>query len=67
MTNSHYPSRCPACGSPAYIGFLVVDCSRYGCKYGPDLSKLVVGGTTSFSWQGPTKLTIIMPSAGGTP
>lgn len=28
---SHYPHQCPRCGSPAYIGFTSVDCSRKSC------------------------------------
>lgn len=30
-----HPHVCPSCGSPAFIGFSSIECSRVGCERGP--------------------------------
>jgi len=31
VDRSRFPHDCPRCGSPAYVGFTAVDCTKEGC------------------------------------
>jgi hypothetical protein len=36
---SAFPHRCPTCGSPAYLGFRLVDCSNRHCPHAGKIAK----------------------------
>jgi hypothetical protein len=36
---SAFPHQCPMCGSPAYLGFRLVDCSNRRCSHAGETAK----------------------------